>query len=55
VRHRHLLMCAVLAVVAIVVVTVGVGSAAFLPVIGCMAMMIAMMWGMAHLGRGAGH
>ena len=44
VKSTHMLLCAVLLVVGVVLLTSGVGAVAFLPFIACMLMMGAMMW-----------
>ena len=43
-KSSHMLLCAMLMVVGVVLLTTGVGAAAFLPFVACMLMMGAMMW-----------
>jgi hypothetical protein len=43
-KSTHILLCAVLLVVGVVLVTTGVGAIASLPFVACMLMMGAMMW-----------
>jgi len=44
-RHlKHLLMCAPMLVIGLVLLAGGAGVGALLPLVGCMAMMGAMMW-----------
>jgi hypothetical protein len=52
-KGSHVLICATLVVAGMALVAAGVGAAAFIPAIACMAMMAAMMWIMAG-GRGGG-
>jgi hypothetical protein len=52
-NRSHLLICAALVAAGAVLVAVGVGAAALIPAIACMAMMAGMMWMMAS-GRGGG-
>ena len=40
----HMLFCAALLVAGVVLVTSGVGTAAYLPFVACMLMMGVMMW-----------
>jgi hypothetical protein len=51
-KASHLLICVALVAAAAVLVAVGVGAAAFIPAIGCMAMMVGMMWMMSGGRRG---
>lgn len=43
-KSSHMLICASLLVVAVVLVATGVGSYVFLPLVLCMTMMGGMMW-----------
>ena len=43
-KSLHLLFCAVLLIVGVVLVGSGVGAVAFLPFVACMVMMGGMMW-----------
>lgn len=43
-KPSHMLICASLLIIAVVLVSTGVGSYVFLPLVLCMAMMGAMMW-----------
>ena len=43
-KSSHMLLCAVLLVVGVVLFASGVGAAAFLPFAACMLMMGVMMW-----------
>ena len=54
VKHfsKHLLMCAPMLVIAVVLLASGVGIVAILPVLACVLMMTLMMGAM---GRGDGH
>lgn len=51
----HLLMCAPMLVVALVLIAGGAGLASLVPVIACMLMMGVMMGGMMGAMRGHGH
>lgn len=48
-------MCGAMVVGAIVLLLVTGSAFAFLPVLGCVAMMLAMMWMMSGMGRGGRH
>lgn len=43
-KPSHMLFCALLLVVGVVLFTGGVGAAVFLPLVACMLMMGVMMW-----------
>ena len=43
-KSSHMLICASLLIVAVVLVATGVGAYVFLPLVLCMAMMGAIMW-----------
>ena len=43
-KSSHMLLCALLLVVGVVLLASGVGAVAFLPFVACMLMMGAMMW-----------
>jgi hypothetical protein len=43
-KSSHMLFCAALLVVGIVLLASGIGAVAFLPFVACMLMMGAMMW-----------
>ncbi|MBA2637490.1 MAG: hypothetical protein H0U79_04595 [Solirubrobacterales bacterium] len=43
-KSSHMLLCALLLVVGVVLLSTGVGAFAFLPLVACMVMMGAMMW-----------
>ena len=51
-KHWHMLVCAGFLVAGVGLAIAGVGLVALLPVVGCMAMMGAMM---LMMGRGAKH
>ena len=53
-KSSHMLFCAVLLVVGVALFVAGVGAAAFLPLVACMAMMGAMMWMMMRPRGGGG-
>ncbi len=43
-KSKHMLFCALLLIMGVVLFASGVGAAAFLPLVACMVMMGAMMW-----------
>ena len=43
-KWSHLMLCALLLVAGVVLLSSGVGAAAFLPLMACMLMMGVMMW-----------
>jgi len=49
-KPSHMMLCAVLVVAGVALLATGVGGGAFL-LLGCMAMMGAMMWMMMRPGR----
>jgi hypothetical protein len=51
----HILACAALVGVAIVLITAGAGAFAFVPALGCMVMMGLMVWMMVRPGGHGGH
>lgn len=50
-KSSHMLVCALLLAVGVVLVASGVGAVAFLPLVMCGLMMGAMMWMMTRAGR----
>ena len=52
-KPSHMLFCAVLLVVGVILFLGGLGSFGFLPLVACMLMMGAMMWMMMRPGGGA--
>ena len=53
-KHWHMLACAGLVVVAVVLATAGAEAFAFIPALGCMLMMGMMIWMMVRPGRHGG-
>ena len=53
-KHWHMLLCLAFVVAGIVLVAAGAGSLAVLPVLGCAAMMGAMVWMMMRSGGSGG-
>ncbi len=54
-KSSHMLLCALLLVVGVVLLTSGVGAVAFVPLVVCMGTMGVMMWmtmGAGRHGRG---
>ncbi len=43
-KHWHMWLCGAFVALAIVLVVAGAGALAFLPALGCAAMMIMMVW-----------
>ncbi len=50
-KSSHMLLCALLLVVGVVLLTSGVGAVAFVPFVVCMGMMGVMIWMMMGAGR----
>ena len=53
-KHWHILLCVGFVIAGVVLVGAGAGSFAFVPTLGCAAMMGAMVWMMMRSGGGGG-
>lgn len=43
-KHWHMLLCAAVVAVGVILAAAGAGALAFIPILGCVAMMGMMVW-----------